>query len=234
MEFSHDLGGGSTACIKKHQVAASNTVLGVPYIALAAGETGIKLASTTGAADFLGVNIDAAGTYVTAQQTDSADTLRTTKIIVNPHACYRALLSGGAGDGTAMTLYTAVSGGSDGLTIVTDNSNVASPDTDETIIYCLTGANMGRYNKVTTASSATWTFIRAWPSDVAAGDTFMTGAGTPCQTVALTLNTSLTQIRGDLAPTGAAFSWVDLLFNDRTSSYAFIISGDSWFSGRPT
>ena len=234
MEFAYDLSGGSTAFVKKYQVAASNTQLGVPYINWTNAGSGIRLGTTTSAAEAIGVNIDTAGTYVTAQQTDNADTARTTSIIINPHAVYRALLSGGATDGTAMTLYTAVSGGSDGLTIVTDNANVASPDTDEMLVFCLSGTNQGRTNKVTTASSATWTFIRAWPFDVAAGDTFITGGMTPTQTKALTLTTSLAQVRGDLAPTGAAYNCVELLFGDRTSSYAFIEFGDHTFAARAT
>jgi len=234
MEFAFDLSGSSTAFVKKYQVAATNTVLGVPYLVnAAAGGTGIVLATTTGAADAIGVNVDTAGTYVTGQQSDGSDTQRLTSVIVNPHGVYSALLSGGAGDGTAMTLYTAVSGGADGLTIVMDVS-VASPDTDETYMYCLTGANAGSRRKVTSTSTTTATFIVAWRYDVAAGDTFMTLGATPTQTTTLTLNTSLTQIRGDLAPTGAAFNVVEAIAHDRTSSYLNIMFGDHAFSGRPT
>lgn len=235
MEFAYDLSGGSTTFVKKYQVAATNTQLGVPYLKWATGGgAGIVLATTTGAAEAIGVNIDTAGTFVTAQQSDNSDTARTTSIIINPHAVYRALLTGGAGDGTALTLYTAVSGGTDGLTIVTDNANVASPDTDETLVYCMTGTNAGRTNKVTTASSATWTFVRAWPFDVAAGDTFITSMVLPTNTKAVTLNTTLTQVRGDLATTGAAFNVVEVLFGDRTSSYVFIEFGDHTFAARAT
>src|SRR3990167_8175777 len=96
MEFAYDLSGGSTAIIKKYQVAATNTTIGVPYLKTADGGSGIVLGSTTGAADFIGVNVDAAGTYVTAQQSDNSDTARLTSIICNPLAVYRARLCGGA------------------------------------------------------------------------------------------------------------------------------------------
>ncbi len=234
MEFAYDLSGSSTAFVKKYQVAASNAVLGVPYLQnAAAGGTGIVLGTTTGAANALGVNIDTAGTYVTAQQTDNSDTQRLTSVIVNPHAAYNAVLSGGATSGTAMTLYTAVSGGSDGLTIVMDVS-VASPDTDETYLYCLTGANAGLRRKVTSTSTVTATFIVAWRYDVAAGDTFMTLGATPTQTEALTLTTDLTGVNGALAPTGAAFNVVEAIAHDRTSSFLVVSFGDHCFSGRPT
>ena len=233
MEFAYNVNGGSTAVMKKYQVAATNTTLGVPYLVDASNGTGIVLASTTGAANALGVNVDAAGTYVTAQQTGGADTQRLTTVIINPTAVYRALLTGDASDGTALTLYTASSGGSDGLTIVM-TASVASPDMDESYFYCLSGVNQSKARKCTSTSTTTATFQVAWPIDVVANDTFISSACTPTQTVALTLNTSLTQVRGDLATTGAAFTVVEQLFNDRTSSYVFIMFGDHALTGRPT
>lgn len=234
MEFAYDLSGTSTPFMKKYQVAATNTTLGVPYLQNAgSGGTGIVLATTTGAADALGVNVDTAGTYVTAQQSDNSDTQRLTTVIVNPHAVYRALLSGGATSGTALTLYTAASGGSDGLTIVMDVS-VASPDKDETYFFCLSGTNAGKARKCTSTSSTTATFIVAWPLDAVAGDTFISSGMTPSQTAALTLTSDLTQIEADLAPTGAAFNVVEQIFNGRSNSYGLISFGDHTFAGRPT
>lgn len=233
MEFAYDLSGSSTAFVKKYQVAATNTVLGVPYLQNAGNGTGIVLATTTGAANALGVNVDAAGTYVTAQQSDNSDTQRLTSVIVNPHAVYRALISGSATSGAALTLYTAISGGSDGLTIVMDQS-IASPDMDETYLFCISGANAGARRKITSTSTTTATFIVAWRYDVAAGDTFISCGFTPSQTEALTLTTDLTSVRGDLAPTGAAFNCVEAIFESRTTTYGLISFGDHCFSGRPT
>lgn len=234
MEFAYDLSGGSTPILKKYQVAASNAVIGVPYLQNAgSGGTGIVLGTTTGAANALGVNIDAAGTYVTAQQADNSDTQRLTTIITNPHAVYRALLSGGTTAGTALTLYTATSGGSDGLTVVMDTS-VASPDMDETYFFNLSGTNAGRKRKCTSTSTVTATFIVAWPLDAVAGDTFISCGFTPTQTEALTLTSDLTGINAALAPTGAAYNCVEVLFDGRTTSYGYITFGDHCFSGRPT
>ncbi len=234
MEFAYDLSGTSTAFIKKYQVAASNSVLGVPYLQNAgSGGTGIVLATTTGAANALGVNVDTAGTYVTAQQTDNSDTQRLTSVIINPHGVYRALLCGGAGSSTAAVLYTATSGGSDGLTIVMDQS-VASPDLDETYIFCLSGTNAGKKRKVTSTSGSTATFLVAWPLDVVAGDTFIGTGMTPTQTEALTLTTDLTAINASLAPTGAAYNCIELVLDGRGNSYGLTSFGDHCFSGRPT
>ena len=234
MEFAYDLSGGSTTVLKKYQVAATNTTLGVPYLQNAgSGGTGIVLATTTGAADFVGVNVDVAGTYVAAQQSDNSDTQRLTTIIVNPNAVYRCLLSGGATSGTALTLYTAVSGGSDGLTIVMDSS-VASPDMDETYFFCLSGTNASKKRKCTSTSSTTATFIVAWPLDVVAGDTFISAGMTPTQTAALTFTTDLTGVNAALAPTGAAVTPVEILMESRTTSYAFIQFNDCRFSPKQT
>src|SRR3990167_7397744 len=96
MEFTYDLSGGSTAIVKKYQVAATNTTIGRPYLKTADGGTGIVVATVSGAVDFIGVNIDTAGTYVAAQQSDNSDTARMQSIIINPLAVYRAKLCGGA------------------------------------------------------------------------------------------------------------------------------------------
>ena len=234
MEFGYDLSGTSTPFIKKYQVAASNSVLGVPYLQNAgSGGTGIVLGTTTGAANALGVNVDTAGTYVTAQQTDNSDTQRLTSVIVNPHAVYRALLSGGTTSGTALVLYTATSGGSDGLTVVMDVS-VASPDMDETYFFNLSGTNGGSKRKCTSTSTTTATFVVAWRYDAVAGDTFVSAGFTPTQTEALTLTAELTGVNASLAPTGAAYNCVEVLFDSRTTSYGLIEFGDHCFAGRPT
>ena len=239
MEFAYDLAGGSTAVVKKYQVSASNTVLGVPYLVnLGSGGTGIVLATTTGAANAVGVNIDAAGTYVTAQQSDNSDTARMTSIICNPTGVYRALLSGGSTSGTALALFTATSGGSDGLTVVMDTS-VASPDMDEGTLFGYSGTNTNVKRKITSTSSLTATVIVSLPRDAVSGDTFLCVGMTPTQTTALTLTSDLTGIDASLAPTGGAWNVIETLMLDasgsgRTNSYAFIEFGDHAFSSRPT
>src|SRR3990167_7204374 len=60
MEYAFDLSGGSTAVIKKYQVAATNTVIGVGYMKMADGNTGINLMTTVDARDFMGVNVGGA------------------------------------------------------------------------------------------------------------------------------------------------------------------------------
>ena len=239
MEYAYDLAGGSTVVLKKYQVAATNNVLGVPYLVNAgSGGTGIVLATTTGAADAIGVNIDTAGTYVTAQQSDNSDTARLTTIIVSPSAVFRARLSGSGTAGTALTLFTAASGGSDGLTVVMDTS-VASPSMDEGTLFGYSGTNTNVKRKITSVSTVTATIIVALPRDAVINDEFLCIGMTPTQTVALTLTSDLTGIDASLAPTGAAYNVIETLLldkagNGRTNSYAFIAFGDHAFCARPT
>jgi len=228
MEYQGDLTGGSTAVVKRYQVAATNNTVGMPFLVPANNGSGLVVATTTGAAKAVGVNIDTAGTYVTAQQADNSDTERTVGIILSPYAVYSLLMSGGATNGTAMVLHTAASGGADGLTIVSD-VNTDSPELDEGTVFCLSGANVGIARKITSNSTTTMTFTVAWPRDVVAGDTFIVAPYNPLQGITLQLTTTLDQADASIAVgTGAAFKTIELKFNDashegRTNSYVYAI-----------
>lgn len=228
MEYQHDLSGGSTAVIKRYQVAATNTTVGMPFLVPAANGAGIVVATTTSTAKSVGVNVDTAGTYVTAQQSDNSDTARTCGIIVNPFAVYRLLLSGGATEGTALQIFTATSGGSDGLTVVMDDS-VASPQMDEGTLFGYSGTNIGVARKITSTSTTTATVTVAFPRDAVAGDEFLIAPYNPLQGITLQLTTLLTQADASIAVgTGAAFKTVELEFRDksaegRSNSYVYAV-----------
>lgn len=232
MEFQYDLSGGSTAVIKRYQVAATNTTLGMPFLVPTAGGSGLVVATTAGAVNSVGVNVDTAGTYVTAQQTDSADTERTVGLIINPFAVYSLLMSGGAAEGTALQLFTAVSGGSDGLTIVMDDS-VASPEMADGTVFCISGTNVGISRKLTSTSGTTATFVVAWPRDVVVGDTFVVVPYSPLFGVDIQLTTLLTQADASIVVgTGAALKPIELRFSEhgseaRTNSYVNAVLADS-------
>src|SRR3990167_8127400 len=193
MEFAYDLSGGSTAIIKKYQVAATNTTIGVPYLKTADGGSGIVLGSTTGAADFIGVNIDAAGTYVTAQQTDNSDTARLTTIICNPLAVYRARLCGGAAN-EALTAGTETTGSTSGLVVTVSGIDPNSPDLNEGGVWGYSGANAGKVRSIiTTAANVANTTI-AFPVDIVIGGRFLFANLRPGRTVLGQLGTDLTNI----------------------------------------
>mgnify|MGYP001590475593 CR=1 FL=1 len=234
MDFQGSINGGSTAVIKRYQVAATKATAGVPVLVPApAAGSGVIVATTTSTAKAVGVTVDTSGTYVTAQQTDSADTARTVGVIINPGAIYSLKMNGGATEGTAMVLHTAVSGASDGLSFVSD-VNTDSPELAGGTVFCLTGANAGRWNRCTSNSTTTMTFIRAWPSDVAAGDTFVVAPYFPPAGITIQLTTLLTQADASIAVgTGAAFKSVELLWdqnNGRTNSYVNAVLGNHVFA----
>jgi len=226
MEYAFDLTGGSTAVIKRYQVAATKATAGVPVLVGVAAGSGLVVATTTGAAKAVGVTIDTSGTYVTAQQTDNSDTERSVGVILSPTAVYRMLMNGGATNGTAMVLHTAASGGADGLTIVSD-VNTDSPELANGTCFCLSGANVGIARKITSNSTTTMTFVVAWPRDVNAGDTFVVAPYTPVSGITLQMTTTLDQADASIAVgTGAAFKTIELEFRDasmegRGNSYVY-------------
>ena len=240
MEYAYNINGGSAPIMKKFQVAASNTVVGRPYLVNAAsGGTGIVLGTTTGVVDAIGVNVDAAGTYVTAQQSDNSDTARTTTIIVSPGAVYRLLLSGGATENTALSLYTVTTGSSDGLAVTT-GTDWTSPEFDEGSVWGYEGANAGKLRKITSTSSTSATVIVAFPYDTAVGDTFLRAPYTPTQTETLQLTTNCTQADASIAVgTGGTWHIVEILNRDismegRTNSYVMAMLQDHAFGGNIT
>ncbi len=238
MDFVYDVSGTSTPIIKKYQVAASNTVLGVPY--LRAAGAGIVLGTTTGAANAIGSNIDAAGTYVTSQQTDNSDTARLTSIIVNPGAVFRFLMSGGATEGTALSPRTVTTASTTGLTVTTSAFDWSSPQFDEGTIWGYDGANAGKVRHIDSTSSTSASVIVAFPLDTVVGDRFLGTPYTPGQTITLQFTTNLYQADASIAVgTGAPMDIVELICNDiagngTTASYVYAMFQDHIFTGAVT
>lgn len=226
MEYQFNLTGGSSPVIKRYQVGVTNNTPGIPYTVPTSNLPGVVIGTTTTANKAVGVSVEAPGTYNTAQQTGAADPAATVALILSPYAVYSMPMNGGAANGTAMVLHTAVSGGSDGLTIVSD-VNTDSPELALGTCFCLSGANVGVSRKITSNSTTTMTFTVAWPRDVAAGDTFVVAPYNPLQGLTLQLTTTLDQADASIAVgTGAAFKTIELKFNDgahegRSNSYVY-------------
>lgn len=233
MELAYTLSGAAPV-MKKYQVAATNTTIGVPYLIPASNGAGIVLATTTGAADMVGVNVDAAGTFVTGQQSDNSDTARLTTIIINPDAVWRLLMSGGATEGTALTLLPVTTASTTGLAVTTA-SEWSNPTYDEGTTWGFDGANAGKARKITSVSSTAGTVTVAFPYDTAVGDNFLRCPYNPLQSTVIQLSTLLTQADASIAVgTGAAFKPIELILNDqswsgRTNSYVLALSGDHNF-----
>ncbi len=235
MEFAYDLSGTTNATVRKYQVAATNNTVGMPFLVPASSGSGLVVATTTGAANMVGVNIDTAGTYVTAQQTDNSDTERTVSLIINPFAVYRMLMSGGATEGTALTLYAVTTASTDGLAVTTA-SEWSNPTYDEGTTWGYDGANAGKARKITSVSSTAGTVTVAFPYDTAVGDNFLRCPYNPLQSGTVQLTTLLTQADASIAvATGAAFTPIELILNDiggegRTNSYVLAMSADNRFT----
>ena len=152
MEYAYDLSGTTNATVRRYQVAATNTTVGMPFLIPAASGSGLVVATTTGAANMVGVNTDTAGTYVTAQQTDASDTERTVGLIINPFAVYRMLMSGGATEGTALALNAVTTASTDGLAVTTA-AEWSNPTYDEGTTWGYDGANAGKARKITSVSA---------------------------------------------------------------------------------
>jgi hypothetical protein len=228
MELAFTMGGGAPK-MKRYQIGVTSNTVGVPYTIPAAGTAGVVIATTTGATDMVGCNVDASGTYVTAQQTDNSDPLRTCQFIISPDAVWRMLMSGGATENTALTLQTVTTASTDGLNITT-GAEWSSPTYDEGHAWGYDGANAKQVRKITSVSSTAGTVTVAFRYDTVVGDNFLRCPYTPMQGATIQLTTLLTQADASIAVgTGAPFRPIELILNDisgegKTNSYVLALS----------
>jgi hypothetical protein len=238
MDFAYLLGGGAPV-MKSYQIGVTNAnaALGIPYTVPAAGTAGVVIGTTTGATDLVGISVDnqsprgtqGTGTYGTAQIAGNTDPAQYVRLIINPNAVWRALMSGGATENTALTLYPVTTASTDGLAITTA-SEWSSPTFDEGHAWGYDGANAGIARKVTSVSSTAGTLTVALPSDTAVGDNFLRAPWTPMQAVTVQLTTNLYQADASIAVgTGAPFRVIEMALNSlahegRTNSFVFFMS----------
>ena len=154
MEVSGLMSGGYPL-IKKYQINATVANAGVPLLVGAAGEAGLDLPTTTGAQDMVGLNLDTA-TYSTTQGSGASSAERLVSVIINPDAILRSRMSGGAAEGTALSLYD-VTTASAGGTAITTGDEWSSPTFDEGVVWGYDGANVGQSRKLTSVSSTAGT-----------------------------------------------------------------------------
>ena len=238
MELAYLLTGGAPI-IKKYQVTSTVSTVGIPLLMPAAAGAGLALATTTSAADMVGVNLDTA-TYATAQQSDGSDPDAIVSVIINPDAVYRARLAGSGTSGANLVAKDVTTASTDGLAVTTGD-DYSSPEMDEGIIWGYSGANAGIVRKITSTSTTAATVTVAFPRDTVVGDLFLNAPFYPMQTASVTLTATFDEIDASVALTGsaAAFKVVEAYLRDVThdglaNSYALITSGDHVFGHRPT
>lgn len=240
MEYFGSLSGPAVPVLKRYIVAATNTVVGRHYTKTVDGGVGVVLGTTTAAVDYIGVNVDAPGTYAAAQNSDGSENAKYVTLIVNPLAMYKARLSGGATDGTALTARTVTTAGTDGLTVTHSGYNSSSPEMDEGTIWGLTGANSKIARSLTTTADGTTTVILAFPRDPAVGDTFALAPIAPTRSITAQFTTNCTEIDASAAISGdATVVVVEMILNDAAhdgvrQSYAVIQFADSLFGATIT
>ena len=227
MDYAYMLGGGAPHMLK-FAIGDTHTTAGVVTTAPDAAQAGLMVSTTTTMVDCVGVTLDT-GTYVTAQQTDGTSAERKVAVIVSPDACFRALMSGGATEGTALTEFTVTAATADGLDVIDTAVDWTSPATDEGGIYFTSGANKGQLRKVITTGGSEATIATAFDNDHAVGDT---GFRVPWwffdrTSDALTTTTLLTQA-DQSADTGAGgnIKPIDMELNGTTDSFLIFTIDD--------
>ncbi len=242
MQYVYSLSGNTTPLKLKFQIGEAMANAGVPVVVGGSNNDGIMLGDTTTASvDLVGITLDTQATLVTAQQSDNSDPSRLVTVIVDPQACFKAKLSGGATENTALTQYDVTTESTDGLTVTTGDS-WSSPQYDEGVVWGYDGANAGQARKITGTSSTAATVMTAFANDINVGDNFLR-AGFAASPVGMEdqfvqLTTALTQINASVQvdTDNNNFRVLELLLRDKadngvTNSYAIIVPFDSIFAG---
>ena len=228
MQFDYDLY-GSVPIIKKYQFGVTLTNAGIPFTVPAANTAGVVIGTTTGATDLVGMSIDKGtvavtgttqSTYTTTQGSGTSSAERVVSLIINPFAIWSAKMSGGATEDTALSTQTVTSASAGG-TAVTTGATWTGTEFDEGVTWGLTGANSGRFRKITSTSATAGTVTIPFDYAIAVGDTFLRAPYWPMQTVTVQLTTNLYQADASIAVgTGAPYGSVELRLRDNSDSGA--------------
>lgn len=234
MDFAYTLNGGAPT-IKKFQVGATLATPGIPVLVGGAANDGLVAASTTAAADCVGITQDTA-TLISAQQSDNSDTAALVSVLISPDAVYKARLLGGATANTSLTKYPVTTASSDGLTITTGESWTATEFADGTT-WGYDGANSGVARKITSTGATSGTLLVPMPFDTVVGDNFLRIPVTPGEDQFVQLSTNLDDIDASVAVdvNNANFRVVELDLNDISeegdaNSFAFLVIFDSLYA----
>lgn len=244
MQAAYLLGGGPWLK-QKFPIGEAIPVSGVCVETPAAATNGVALVETNTAIDSLGLCIDAAPTYNTAQQADNSDPAAYVTVITNPDLVMQCRLNGHATtSGVALVSYFNTSASTTGL-IVTPSltSGGGAVDTtamDDCTIMGYTGANAGIYRKISVADGSNTDVIVAFPYDIAVDDLFIYCNFTAGGLHFVTFTTDLTEADATVA-TGEDtdnlnYRPVDLILNDvgnngLMNSYVNLIAYDHAFAG---
>jgi hypothetical protein len=150
---------------------------------------------------------------------------------VRPDLIVRALMSGGAAAGTALTLLSNTAASAGG-TVVSDTDVSANDMTGGTLV-CISGANVGESRMITAQTvSVSVTVTVPFPRAIAVGDEFfmipyaLMGDGTATTDGNSNLQTTTLFDQADASiasGTGGQVSLVELELNGRSNSYVLFV-----------
>ncbi len=226
MEESGHLSGGA-AVRKRYKIGATIANAGIPVISDGTTFAGIVPCTTTNLDFTHGLAADT-GTYSTTQ--GDAEGLVT--VSVRPDLIVRALMSGGATEGTALTLLSNTSASAGGTTVT--DADVSANDMTGGTVHCIGGnAGVGLSRMITTHTGSTSLVVLVpYPRAISVGDEFfmipyaLMGDGTVTTDGNSNLQTTtlFTQADASIASgTGGQVSVVDLELNGRSDSRVLFI-----------
>lgn len=225
---------GGDALLKKYQIGEALAASGVPVVFGTLSDThGVLKASTTAAAQAIGLTLDAQATRNTAQQTGNADPAVYVTVDVRADAIIRARLSGGSTAGTALTENSNTVASTSGLLTTLALASAY----DDGYIWGAAGANAGVLRKVTAVAGTNETPIVAFPFDIAVGDTFYAATFGPAEDAGVQLTSNVVEIDATADnQSGNNFRCVDFDHRHKadrgaTESYALIVFYDHMFGG---
>ena len=225
MQDSGHLCGGASLR-KRYKIGATIATAGIPVISDGTTFAGIVPCTTTNLDFTHGLGLDT-GTYSTVQ--GDAEGLVT--VSVRPDLIVRALMSGGATAGTALTLLSNTAASAGG-TVVTDTDVSANDMTGGTLV-CISGGNVGESRMITAdTASVSATVTVPFPRAIAVGDEFfmipyaLMGDGTATTDGNSNLQTTTLFDQADASiasGTGGQVSVVELELNGRSDSYVLFV-----------
>lgn len=229
MEYAYHLHGAGAPLKMGFQVNSTFANAGIPCLAPADGNAGVIISATTAFDNSVGVTLDTA-TYVTAQQTDGTSAEREVDVIISPQAVFRALMSGGATEGTALTQYPVTTESTDGLVVTTSSiANWASPQFDSGVVWFDDGANVEQKRKIGSVSGTAATVVVAFDQDTVVGDNALRAPWWFLDDVAKTLQLTTLLFQADAAiavGSGGKFKIIDMELNGVADSFVLGIFDD--------
>ena len=227
MDYAYMLGGGAPL-VMKFACGDTHANAGVVTTAPDAAQAGVMISTTTAMVDAVGVTLDTA-TYVTAQQTDGTSAERLLSVLISPDACFRALMSGGATEGTAIAEFTVTAATTDGLDVIDTAVDWTSPATDEGGIYFTSGVNQGQVRKVITTGGAEATIATAFDNDHGVGDNGFRVPWWPFDRTSDALQTTTNLFQADqngAVGTGGNIKPIDMELNGTSDSFLIFTLDD--------